>query len=703
MELKSSLAPDQFVINGLSGSEAISGLFCFRMELLASGIADVDVMELRGQALHVTMQAADSPRYFHGIVRRMTRGRADLAKGGRGYRHYHAEVVPWLWLLTQRAGCRIFQDLTIPEIIKKIFDEYKGAFSDFVDYEDSTVAANHIPLDYCAQYRETDFNFVSRLMEQDGILYYFDHDDSGHKLVFTDSTTALTSIEGNALIRDESEEGYGEREGVITSWNNEWNIHPDRYTMRDHHFELPDQTLEVNLGSNGFLEVYDYPGEYASRFNKPAERLDKVNDEGDKLVRVRLEEEELPAAVYEGSSSCRHLAAGHNFKRNDPFDTTGPPDEYTLISVNFSVAQSPDYFSNSKSSDAPYHNSFVCVLGRESGIRPRRLTPKPVVAGPQTAIVTVKDGEESWLDKYGRVRVQFHWDREGQKDENSTCWVRVAQPWAGTSWGAHFWPRIGQEVVVEFLEGDPDRPLITGSVYNAANMPPYKLPDNYTRSGIITRSSKNGASSNFNELRFEDKKGSEQIFINAERDMDHRVEHVSREFVGATQHLIVQGTQYQAIGGDKNESVKGDHLVKIEGNHSRQLTGDHMETIQGNLSLNVTGDQKEQVGGSVSLQVGNAHQEKVQQKYALDVGQEIHIKSGMKLIIEAGAQLSLKGPGGFVDIGPSGVTIQGTMVLINSGGSAGSGSGSSPDKPDDPKDPKWPQTADDGSKGGALS
>jgi len=706
LELKTPLAPDALVINGMSGSEAISSLFCFRLELLGTGASESDALNLRGKPFRVSMRTSQGLRYFHGIVRRMVSTRGGSANG-RNFRQFHAELVPWMWLLTQRAGCRIFQDLTVPEILKKIFEEYKGTFSDVVKYEDATTAGKHIPLDYCVQYRETDFNFVSRLMEQEGIFYYFEHDNHGHKLVTTDNTTLLPHVSGNHDILFQPEQGYGNREDVVTQWERHWSLHPSKYTLRDHHFELPDDPLEVSEESGveddgGFLEIYDHPGDYAARFNKPEGRLGMIKDEGGKLVRLREEEEHHSGYGYAGSSTCRTFCAGHFFRINDPNDKYGMGD-ILLLSVNFSVAQSPDYISGAEAPNQPYHNSFNCFLvdaGVPQRFRLRRLTPKPTL-GTQTATVVVKQGEDSWLDKFGRVRVQFHWDREGKNDENSSCWVRVAQPWAGAGWGAHFYPRQGQEVVVTFLEGDADRPLIIGSVYNAANMPPYKLPENYTRSGIITRSSKNGASKNFNEIRFEDKKDHEQLFMNAERDMDQRTEHDMREFVGCNQHLIVGASQFQAIGGEKHEHVKKDHLEKIDGDASRTIVGEHIEKVSKDFSLDVGGDRKENVTGKLSVQAAN-HHEKIKQSYAIEATQEIHLKSNLNVVIEGGVQLTIKVGGNFVSISPAGVQIQGTMVLINSGGAAGSGGGSSPSDPKAPKEIKGPQTADDGSKGGAL-
>jgi type VI secretion system secreted protein VgrG len=297
--------------------------------------------------------------------------------------------------------------------------------------------------------------------------------------------------------------------------------------------------------------------------------------------------------------------------------------------------------------------------------RPQRLSPKPFVQGPQTAVVVGPAGEEIYPDKYGRVKVQFFWDRLGKKNENSSCWVRVSQPWAGKNWGSVSIPRVGQEVIVEFLEGDPDRPIITGRVYNDDQMPPYTLPDNMTRTTFMSRSTKGGGSSNYNELRFEDKKGDEQIFLNAEKDMDHRVENDSREFVGKDRSLI----------------VKGDQKEKVEG-------AQHAE---------VTGSRNEKVGQSMSLQVGQSLNEKTGMKFAHDAGQEIHLKAGMNVVIEAGLELTIKASGGFINIGPAGIAISGTpLVLINSGGAAGAGSGSSPE------DPQKPDEADDGSKGGKM-
>jgi type VI secretion system secreted protein VgrG len=335
--------------------------------------------------------------------------------------------------------------------------------------------------------------------------------------------------------------------------------------------------------------------------------------------------------------------------------------------------------------------------------RPARVTPKPFVQGPQPALVVGKAGEEIWVDKYGRVIVQFYWDRLGQKNENSSCWIRASQPWAGGNWGAMWIPRIGQEVLVSFLEGDPDRPVITGRVYNADQMPPYTLPDYQTRSTFMSRSSKGGGASNYNELRFEDLSGQEQIFMNAEKDMDLRVENDSREFIGANRHLIVTTNQQEQVQADKHLHVQGDHLEKIDGNMSLNVGGNQMESVTGNLSLSVTGNQSESVTGNVSLSVTGGKNDSITMGYAM-TAMSIHLTANAGIVIECPAGITLKSASNSVDISPAGVFVTGTpFVFLNSGSMAAMTSDPSAGSPDSPQAPKDPDTADDGSKGTKLS
>jgi type VI secretion system secreted protein VgrG len=428
-------------------------------------------------------------------------------------------------------------------------------------------------------------------------------------------------------------------EDVISGFERMQEIRPAKYSLNDFNFEIPNTDLKVNVPSSqklgtGEREIYDYPGMYAKK------------NEGDRLARIRMEEEEAQITTIIGSSNCRAFTSGYRFTLTSYFRGDMNNKDYLLASIEHVAEQGWD-----DKSDISYSNRFTCIPF-DVPFRPTRLTPKPVVHGSQTAIVVGPKGDEIYTEEHGRVKVQFHWDREGKNDENSSCWIRVAQLWAGINWGAMYIPRIGHEVIIEFLEGDPDRPIITGRVYHGMNKPPYPLPGEKTKSTIKSNSSLGGGG--FNEFRFEDKKGSEQVFIHAEKQQDNRVKQDSLEWIGNERHLIVTKDQLEKVGGDKH--------------------------------LEVTGDQNEKIGGTVSLTIGQDLQQKVGAKHALDAGQEIHLKAGMKVIIDAGTQISLVAGGSFIDIGPGGVTIKGTMVLINSGGAAGSGSGCSPDTPKPPKE-----------------
>ena len=658
--IETPLGKDVLLLQGFTGHEAISRLFSFQAELLSSNNS-IKFADIVGARVTLRVSLADGgERYFNGFVSRFGQSGSDVR-----FTHYQMEIVPWLWFLTRNADCRIFQNMTIPDIVQQVFKD-RG----FTDFKNSLTGAFETR-EYCVQYRETDFNFVSRLMEQYGIFYYFEHQKNKHTLVLGNSPTAHQPCPHQAKARYSTTVGSWDEEDVVSGWNMQQELRTGKYSLTDYNFETPSTNLlssdptVFSVDGNTNYEIYDYPGIYLAK------------SQGDTVTKIRMQEEETSHLVATGTGVCRAFTSGYKFNLLEHF-RKDMNEEYVLTEIQHMASAAQSYTISDATPEDQYTNHFTCMPASVP-YRPPRITPKPFVQGPQPALVVGKSGEEIWVDNYGRVVVQFYWDRIGKDNEKSSCWVRVSQPWAGKNWGAIWIPRIGQEVIVSFLEGDPDRPLITGRVYNAEQMPPYTLPDHQTVSTCKSRSSKGGGTDNFNEIRFEDKKGSEQVFINAEKDMDLRVENDSREYVGANRNLIVKTNQQEKVEGDKSLHVVGNHLEKIDSD----------------MSLQVGGDQSEKVGGGYSLQVGQAIDEKVGTKRATDAGQEIHLKAGMKVIIEAGVQVSLKGPGGFVDVGPAGVTIQGTMVLINSGGSAGSGSGASPK---DPKDPKDPDQADDGSK-----
>jgi type VI secretion system secreted protein VgrG len=501
---------------------------------------------------------------------------------------------------------------------------------------------------------------------------------------------------------------------VIFDWQIDRVMRPGKVVLRDHNFQLPKESLEVttstngkcSVGGNSQLEVFDYAGEYAERFNKPDERLDKVLKEGERLAKARMEEAETAHLEITATSDCRSVTPGYKFDMIEHFDE-GLNGTYLVVSSKHSIRQTPDYTGTENEISEPYSNSFVCI---PDGVpfRPPRRTPKPVVEGLQSAVVVGPSGEEIFTDKYGRVKVQFHWDRRGKKDENSSCWMRVSQPQAGKRWGTSFTPRIGQEVLVAFIEGDPDQPIIMGSVYNADQMPPYegggpdgKHPSNNAISGIKSCSTPGG--DGFNEIRFNDQKGKEQFYIHGQKDLDIRIEENSRSYIGLSQHLNVKEHRKSLIEGDDHEKIDGDQVEQVGGNHLRQIGGDTVFQVGGAANMTIASDRTESVGASESLTVGANQSISVGANQALEAGGSIHIKAGMTCVIEAGAALTLQVGGSFITLSSLGVAIQGTAVLINSGGAAVAGAGASTSDPEKPEDPEAPDEAEKDAKTGSIS
>jgi type VI secretion system secreted protein VgrG len=768
MRVTTPLGPDALLLVGLSGQEGLSRLFEFRLEVLAENETPVPFEQLLGQKVTVELGTpAEAVRYISGICCRVGQGGRDQT-----FTAYHLEVVPQLWFLTRIAQSRIFQQLPVPEILAQVLRGLDVEFQLQGTYE---------PRDYCVQYRETDFNFASRLMEEEGICYFFRHTARGHTLIVSDTPRSFPELP-EPLIFDEEYTGGNRPEERIGAWEKVQELRSGKVTLWDHCFELPHKKLEgqkiiqdsvevgqvthkLKIGDGEKLELYDFPGEYAQRFDgvnpgggDRAGDVQKIFADNQRTAEIRMQEQAAAGLVVRGMGNVRALTSGSVFTLQGHFDADGA---YLLTGVEHS-ARMPFSYRSGEPDPFQYSASFSCIPAALP-FRPARATPRPVIQGTQTAVVVGPAGEEIFTDKYGRVKVQFHWDRQGRNDINSSCWVRVAQAWAGRRWGSSFWPRIGQEVIVAFLEGDPDQPIIIGSVYNADQMPPYlgsgpdgKHPNDNKLSGLKSNSTKGG--SGFNEWRFDDTKDKEQVFVHAQRDMDTRVRNDSREHVMANRHMIVgpgpgqkvgdqrelvtrdkhinvkrhqhelvEGNMFLTVAGqpggnqdvvvekDRREMIGKDDHLHVGGNRREQIDkslslavgGDRFEQVAGDDHYHVKGDCNEQVDASQSVTISESYQEKVGTKHAVEAGQEIHLKAGMKVILEAGVQLTLKGPGGFVDINPAGVTIQGIMVLINSGGSAGSGSGSSPTAPKSgaaprdaqPAQPVAPDVADDAVTG----
>lgn len=693
LKLVTPLPYDQLLIERISAHESISQLFHYELEIYHEETSNdsppsvVDPKQLVGKPMTVAVVQKDGDttveRFFSGMCVRFAQGNRD-----ERWTKYHAIVKPDAWLLTQRQQSRIFQQISVPDILKKVF---KG-----LDVEWQIMGTFH-PRDYCVQYRESDWDFAARLMEEEGIYFYFKHKDSGHTMMVANTPQShLPCPTKERIPFAVNRESIADADwaGSILSWRVFDQIRTGQVTLWDDNFELPGKKLEADkpsrftIGQNKALELYDYPGGYAGRFDgvdtgggERASDLQKIFEDNKRTAEIRQQEIDVGYHNAFGDADCCSMIPGFKFELFEhPVGSYNG--QHVLISVSTEAVQTPAYISDEEVLDA-YVVSYVAIphgSQEAAPYRPPRTTPKPVVRGTQTATVVGPAGEEIFTDKYGRVKVQFHWDREGKYDGGSSCWIRVAQPWSGKQWGTMFIPRIGMEVLVDFLEGDPDQPIIIGCVYNAENMPPYKLPDEKTKSTTKTNSTIGGGG--FNEIRFEDKKGSEQIFVHGQKDQDIRIRNDRRELIGQDRHLIVKRDKVEQIDRDEHGIVKRDRIEKIKRDKH----------------LKIEGKQTTEVGGSVSLKVGGDVAEKFGANHAEDTSGAIYLKAGMNVVIEAGMQITLKAGGGFVDIGPAGVTIQGTMVLINSGGAAGSGSPGSIVPPLDPLEAHIADNADPGSK-----
>lgn len=665
-----SLGDDVLVFGRMTATERLGNLFELDLDLLSER-TDIDLLEVLGKDMTIRVELPQArgggTRYFNGFVTRFSY----LGMRGQRYGLYRARLSPWLWFLTRTSDCRIFQNQTVPDIIQSIFRGHG-----FTDFRNS-LSGSYRTWEYCVQYRETDFNFVSRLMQQEGIYYYFAHENGKHSLVLADDPGAHAPFPGYDQVPyyPPDEQQLRDKDHIY-EWVVEKQVQPGAYALNDFDATAPRKNLRAAASAPkshamADFEMYDYPGDYSEA------------SDGNAYSTVRLQELLAQHEILHGEGIARGLSVGSVFSLTN-CGREEQNRQYLVVSAVYEL-QSDAYESVAHVDVAgkPFV-VHITAMDAQGHYRPPRTIPKPVVQGPQTAIVVGASGDEIHTDQYGRVKCQFHWDRYGAANQDSSCWIRVAQSWAGKKWGTLYLPRVGQEVIVDFLEGDPDRPIITGRVYNGVNMPPYTLPDNKTMSTLKSLSSTGGGG--FNEFRFEDKKGEEQIFLHAEKNQDIRVKNNALEWIGNERHLIVKKKQFEQVEGEKHLIIKagdggnGDQFEKVEGDKHQKVQGDHNQKVNGTLSIKVDGDMQEKVGGS----------------HALDATSAIHIKAGQTVVIEAGSQLTIKVGGSFVSIDPSGVTIQGTMVKINSGGASGSGAGSSPDAPQDPTAPQEAATADPG-------
>ncbi|MEZ5511991.1 MAG: type VI secretion system tip protein VgrG [Gammaproteobacteria bacterium] len=632
---------DVLRVVGFDAEQALSSLYRCELELASENPA-LDLKALVGKSGVLTLVDAQEPQYLHGEI-----VAARQEASGKRFTLYRIALQPKLAFLGYRSNLRIFQDLSVPDIVKQLLDE-AGITGKDVRFD---LTSAYPKRSYCTQYRETDLRFIQRLLAEEGIFYWFEHSNERHVLVMADSRNSFKPVDGKASVRYKQRSGMVASEESIYRFSQNHAIRTGKVSLRDFNFEKSRLLLEKESRKEPFqtLEDYCYPG----NFSDPAD--------GKRLADLRLQSHQADALSVQGQTDCARLTVGRRFRLHE-HPRKDLNSEYTLTAVVVRGRQPQSLEENASAEGTRLDLEFTAIPATVD-YRPARIDSKPQIEGCQTAFVTGPKGEEIYTDQHGRVKVQFHWDREGRYDEASSCWMRVSQGWAGNQWGSMVIPRIGMEVIVSFLNGDPDQPLITGTTYNGSQPPPYPLPAHKTRTTFKSISTPGGGG--YNELRIEDRKGSEEIYLHAEKDMDLYVKNDLKEWIGNERHQNVQNHQYVDIKTDQHLAVAKAHNLKT--------------------------------GKNLSSTIGKDHQLKISGNYSAQAGQIISVKAGMTLVIEAGTELTLKAGGGIVKLDPSGVTIKGPLVRINSGGAA------IPAQPAIPTGPAAPAAADNGEGPGQAS
>ena len=608
-QVTSPLGPDVLVLKSLGGGEELGRLYDYQLQLTSHDAA-IDLNQLLGKPMGVSVLLDDgSQRYFHGIVARCSQ---NIDSGQ--FASYQVTLRPWLWLLSRTSDCRIFQNLSIPQIIKQVFRDL--GFSDFED----ALSRPYREWEYCVQYRENSFDFVSRLMEQEGIYYFFRHEKDRHVLVLADAYGAHTTVPGYASVPYYPKDEQQRERDHLFDWHLAQEVQPGSLELNDYDFQRPSARIDVRSAmprphSAGDYPLYDYPGTYVQ------------SQDGEHYARTRIEALQSLHERIELAGNARGIGAGHLFSLTG-FSRQDQNREYLIVGARYYVVQE-SLESGASGGAAQFESSLTCIDAQQS-FRPLASTSRPIVKGPQTAIVVGPAGEEIWTDQFGRVKVHFYWDRHDQSNENSSCWIRVSQAWAGKNWGSMQIPRIGQEVIVSFLEGDPDRPIITGRVYNAEQTVPYDLPANATQSGMKSRSSKGGSPANFNEIRMEDKKGAEQLYIHAERNQD----------------IVVEVNETHSVGNDRVKSIGHDEYVTIGNKRTRIVQ--HVD----------------------ELTVGEKKLDSIGQSYVIEVGERLRLVCGASILeLNASGQINLCGVNISVHAsGDAEINTGGVLHLNNGGG-----------------------------------
>ncbi|MBI6667450.1 type IV secretion protein Rhs [Pseudomonas syringae] len=570
-KFKNLANPEQeLLLESFRGTEGLSRAYQFDL-LLVCQDSGVELKSMMGQHVVIEIELADgSPRYIAGYLTRFASGGSD-----GGMAKYTATLNPWFSMLKNRFDTRIFQGNTVEEVVTQVF-AMCTAFSKH-EFRLSKPLKRYT---YITQYRESDFNFVQRLLEEEGMFYYFEHTAEGHTMIICDDSTTLVPLPEQPQIRFHSA-SVTETADSITDWNGDRRLQSGKMAVQTFDYRQPNNRLPVTMNSLNQqgdvenFEVYDFPGQYTHG----------TYDEGEALLRLRVEALELRGKSFRGASNCRAMKPGYTFELLQHYDhDQGSPEDRQFLLVLIDSEGHNNYLNGQQAS---YFNTFSCVR-KKIVFRPQLTTNRSVISGPQTAIVVGPPGEEIFTDELGRVKIQFHWDRKGEHNDKSSCWVRVAQSGASGGFGSIQIPRVGDEVVVVFLDGNPDRPLVMGSLYNSQNTPPWSLPANKTQSGFLTRSAKgDGGTANF--FRFEDKAGAEQVIVHAERNMDTEIELDEKHEVGNNRKVTVGGTNTEIIQKDTVTNVQqGSFTLKVDNQFIQVDAKQYILLKVGDSSISIT-------------------------------------------------------------------------------------------------------------------
>ncbi|HET7561231.1 MAG TPA: type VI secretion system tip protein TssI/VgrG [Rhodanobacteraceae bacterium] len=642
MTMKSDLG-EKLLPASLSGSEQLGHLFSYQLKMW-SEVDDIDLRSLLGSSITVTYEEEDYKRKFNGIVADVSQGGVGSFQGKR-YSEYMATLVPKPWLLLHKVDCRIYLNQSVPEIVKTVLGE--------IGYSDvkQSLSGNYPKREYCVQYREDYFNFISRLMEQEGIYYFFQHSDGVHTMVLADSLGAHSATPGFATLPylPETAADTGQHETAITEFSAARSVQTVKYSLTDYDPLKPRTKLlgsstidnaDENHSVSG-LESFDYPGAHVT------------SAVGEHYAQVRIEAINAAQSEVSGTTSASGLLTGALFTL-EGFPRSSLNKEYLVVGSTVQI-ENPEHGSDATGPREEVCCSFTAIRSQQP-FRTMPTAEKPVIVGVQTAIVTgSKTDEDIAVDKYGRIQVNFHWNMPDKKNAHCSCFARVASSWAGKNWGAVNIPRVGQEVVVSFIEGDPDRPLIVGSVYNADNMPPYSLPGNKTQSGVKSRSLL-GGDADFNELRFEDKKGEEDFFIHAQKDMHEEVEN---------DHTVT-------IDHDEIITIKNDQTAEIKHDRTHTIDNDDKLTVKNDQTVTIQNNRTHKVDQEEKLTVGANSTHDITQKFKLDAGTEIQLVCGMSSItMKASGEIEIKGSTIKINgmqkieaVGMMGVKVEGMKVEL---------------------------------------